>query len=582
MSLPRRQWLLQATGAVAALGLGGCHRATPTWDPASGLPDHIEGQWLGPSMERAHAWRDGQLGGVSATDNAASSAQGDGPLKRVHTLVLGGGVAGLAAADHLQQAGLDDLVVLELEDAAGGNSRSHRMQGLACPQGAHYLPVPGEQATDVAQWLSQQGLIHRHQGRWRGDERHLCHSPQERLFRPDAQPAQGHWPGHWQEGVLPFDAPDAATLSQVRRFEAEVRQLAGALHFSLPTVHQRWQGALTTLDQQTFAQWLDSRGYTSPALRWVLDYACRDDYGASPQAVSAWAGLQYFASRHMMGSAVDEDHAPEGVLTWPEGNDHLVQRLVRPLGDRVQGGNVALRIQPLRHEVLVDVWSHRRQRVERWAAKQVVIALPLWVARRLLQAVPEPLQAVQGLLHPSPWLVTNLLLKGLPHPRSGAPLSWDNVTYTGQGVLDVAPPALGYVNARHQEMTWPFGAGLWTHYWALGGSGPDQTRAHRQALSTQPWQHWAVRVLADLARIHPDLPEQVQRMDLTRWGHGMITPVPGLRSHPGLQALWQPQGRLHFAHSDLSAYSVFEEAFTHGVRAARQVLAVSAVPLRTA
>jgi monoamine oxidase len=101
-------------------------------------------------------------------------------------------------------------------------------------------------------------------------------------------------------------------------------------------------------------------------------------------------------------------------------------------------------------------------------------------------------------------------------------------------------------------------------------------------LSTQPWQHWAVRVLADLARIHPDLPEQVQRMDLTRWGHGMVTPVPGLRSHPGLQALWQPQGRLHFAHSDLSAYSVFEEAFTHGVRAARQVLAASAVPLRTA
>ena len=78
MSLPRRQWLLQATGAVAALGLGGCHRASPTWDPASGLPDHIEGQWLGPSMERAHAWRDGQLG---AADNAASSAQGDGLLK---------------------------------------------------------------------------------------------------------------------------------------------------------------------------------------------------------------------------------------------------------------------------------------------------------------------------------------------------------------------------------------------------------------------------------------------------------------------------------------------------------------------
>ena len=578
MSLPRRQWLLQATGAMAAFGLSGCHRPASSWDPASGLPDHIQGQWLGPSMDRAHAWRDGQLGGAQG---AAASAVGDGPLKRVHTLVLGGGAAGLAAAQHLQQAGLDDVAVLELEDAAGGNSRAHHMQGLACPLGAHYLPVPGEQATEVAQWLEQQGLIHRHQGRWRGDERHLCHSPQERLFRPDAQPAQGHWPGHWQEGVLPFEAHDAATLSQVRRFEAEVRRLSGALSFALPTVHQRWQGALTALDQQTFSQWLDERGYTSPALRWVLDYACRDDYGASPQAVSAWAGLQYFASRHMLGSTSDETHATEGVLTWPEGNGHLIGRLLTPLGDRVQGGQVALRVQPSRHEVRVDVWSHPRQRIERWVAQHVVIALPLWVARRLLQTVPAPLQAFQALLHTSPWLVTNVLLKGLPHPRTGAPLSWDNITYTPQGVLDVAPPSLGYVNARHQELTSPRGFGLWTHYWALGGANPRQAQAHRQALAGQPWQHWAVRVLADLARIHPDLPEQVQRMDLTRWGHGMITPVPGLRSHPGLQALWQAQGRLHFAHSDLSTYSVFEEAFTHGVRAARQVLGASAIPLRT-
>ncbi len=39
-----------------------------------------------------------------------------------------------------------------------------------------------------------------------------------------------------------------------------------------------------------------------------------------------------------------------------------------------------------------------------------------------------------------------------------------------------------------------------------------------------------------------------------------------------MAALWRPQGRLHFAHSDLSAYSVFEEAFFHGTRAAGQTL----------
>jgi hypothetical protein len=44
-------------------------------------------------------------------------------------------------------------------------------------------------------------------------------------------------------------------------------------------------------------------------------------------------------------------------------------------------------------------------------------------------------------------------------------------------------------------------------------------------------------------------------------------PVPGLRSAGALRALASPQPRIHFAHSDLSAYSVFEEALYQGTRA---------------
>jgi protoporphyrinogen oxidase len=273
------------------------------------------------------------------------------------------------------------------------------------------------------------------------------------------------------------------------------------------------------------------------------------------------------------------------VLTWPEGNAHLTERLARPLGDRVRTGLVALRVQAQRHEVLVDVWSVARQGVERWVASQVVMATPLKVSHRLLQTPVPALSALQGHLVQAPWLVTNLLMSGPPSVRAGAPLSWDNVVFTDQGVPGVPEPALGYVNARHQRLSADpaTGAHLITHYWALGGSSPALAKARRQALLDQPWQTWAHRVLMDLARVHPELPAQVQAMDLMRWGHGMVVPVPGLRSHPALQALWSApglQGRVHFAHSDLSAYSVFEEAFAHGVRAARQVLRSSGMPRR--
>jgi hypothetical protein len=64
--------------------------------------------------------------------------------------------------------------------------------------------------------------------------------------------------------------------------------------------------------------------------------------------------------------------------------------------------------------------------------------------------------------------------------------------------------------------------------------------------------------------VHPDIAHKVQRIDLARWGHAMSIPRPGQRASTALRALANQPGRLRFAHADLAAYSVFEEAFTLG------------------
>jgi hypothetical protein len=72
------------------------------------------------------------------------------------------------------------------------------------------------------------------------------------------------------------------------------------------------------------------------------------------------------------------------------------------------------------------------------------------------------------------------------------------------------------------------------------------------------------------------LPAKLERIDLMRYGHAMSVPVPGVRASVAtgaLAALARPQDRLHFAHADLSGYSVFEEAFTRGTLAGKQVAA---------
>ena len=507
-----------------------------------------DGRWLGANAERGHRLRGPSVGEPAVT-------------KRAGAIVVGAGIAGLAAARALMRGGVDDVRVLDLEDEAGGNARGHAIAGLACPLGAHYLPVPGEAAHEVAEWLEEIGLRRIENGHAVHDERHLCHSPQERLFID----------GQWHDGLLPPvealpAAQRAGTTAQYRRFATLVTDLGRDGAFAIPTTRSRWNPTLDALDATPFAAWLDTQRLDAPALRWYLDYCCRDDYGAGSDAVSAWAGLHYFASRHGFHPPGDGGEEREGVFTWPEGNAWLARRLARPLADRVFTGHVALRVREERHAAEVDLWNERERRIERWVAPQVLLAVPLFVASRLLESPPDSLAAAARAMNWSPWLVANLHLAEPLADRGGAPPSWDNVRY--------GSASLGYGDAMHQS-TRPFaGPTVLTAYWAFGAATAEQTRTRRAELLASAWSASARPVVEDLAAAHRDLPGKVARIDLMRYGHAMAVPVPGVRSSAALRALGESAGRVQFAHADLSGYSVFEEAFFHGHRAGTRIAAL--------
>jgi predicted NAD/FAD-dependent oxidoreductase len=514
-----------------------------------------EGGWIGAQVERGHRLRDRKAAALPEPELQ----------KRAGAIVLGAGVAGLGAARALSRAGIDDVRVFDLEDVAGGNSRGHTIAGMSCPLGAHYLPVPGEQAVEVIELLETLGLRRTEHGEAVYDERTLCHSPQERI----------NIGGYWHEGLLPpvgaLPAGERVdTLAQYRKFSELVgAQSRGA--FSIPTARSRWSPQLDALDRIAFAPWLEAQGLTAPGLRWYLDYCCRDDYGAGAAQVSAWAGLHYFASRHGFHAPGDAPDDRDGVLTWPEGNAWLSRQLAAPLGERIQTGMVALRVSEGRHDVSVDLWNARAGRAERWTAAQVVLAMPLFISARVLAVPNDALQECVGRMHHAPWLVGNLHLEDALDDKPGAPPSWDNVVYEA----GPAGAMLGYVDAMHQSTRAVPGPTILTSYWALGGDTPEQAGAQRARLLNEPWQAWAAAIVQDLARVHPDLPHKVKRIDLMRYGHAMCIPSPGLRSSAALRALAEQKGRVHFAHSDLSAYSVFEEALYHGTRAgaaARRVI----------
>ena len=547
--MQRRHFL----GSAAAALLAGCQPPPPA----------LEFAFAGIDLERGHALRD-------------LLAQGPLPaptlVRRAQVIIAGGGVAGLAAARSLRLAGVHDFALLELEDTPGGNSRAGAVNGVACPLGAHYLPVPGEHAPEVQDLLEELGLRQRVAGRWQYDERHLCHSPQERLY----------FEREWQEGLLPVQGVGEATLEQYRRFSQAVAAASRAARFTMPQfaaldAKTGLAPAHQALDAMTFEAWLQQQGLDDAHLRWYLDYCCRDDYGAGMARVSAWAGLHYFASRHGFhapGEAVAEDR--EGVLTWPEGNGWLTQQLATPIKaqGQLQTGTSVLRIAETRRGVEVDAFNHHSGNVERWQAPRCIVALPVFVAARVVQNPPAFLAQAAQRLQWAPWAVTNIHLNAPLADRPGAAPAWDNVIYG-----DSNPGGLGYVDASHQRLDPRPRPTVLTYYQALG----DVADA-RQQLATQGAEHWGRAALAALAGPHPDVLQRATRVQVTRYGHAMSIPVPGVQtflSQIGLQgtpgkrklllngerqrALPTPAtARLAFAHSDWSGYSVFEEAFTRG------------------
>jgi monoamine oxidase len=518
---------------VGAVALAGCAPA--------GTPPLPPGELLGMDHALGHRLRDAQFPAPAETRNTG-------------ILIVGGGIAGLSAAWRLAKAGVDDFLLLEMDSEAGGNSRGGQSPLVAYPWGAHYLPLPTREAVHVRELLAELGVLQGdlESARPTYDERYLCATPQERVYRN----------GLWEEGLLPQRGIAADERAQQQRFHARMEELKqargrdGRRLFALPMALSSRDAEWRALDRISFAQWLHDNGYTAPTLHWLANYACRDDYGMAHDQVSAWAGLHYFACRN--GEAANA--APDTVITAADGNAWLARALAQKAGDRVLTGATVWRIEENKANATVDAFFGAK--TIRFAARQVIWAAPAFVLPRVWPGIPGELKAAALAGDYAPWLTANLHLSDLPEERHGAPAAWDNVFYDS--------PGLGYVSATHQLIRRHLPGTVFTYYRALHEVTPAEGR--RLLLET-PRAAWAEGILAELERVHPDIRKLATRLDIFRNGHAMRRPVPGSLFDGQRDKLAAFRSRrITLAHADLSGFSLFEEAQYRGVVAAERLL----------
>ena len=522
-----RREFLKSIGAGGALSLAGCQPRGPDRDY------HVAGKVVGGWGARGHLLR-------SEFTVAAEPAS----TLRCDTVIVGAGVSGLVAADTLDRAGRRDFVICELGDGPGGNAFSGSSAVSGYPWGAHYVPVIDPDDTPLREFFARAGIIRaiRSDGLPIYEETMLCADPDERLWIH----------GYWQDGFVPTIGANRDDLNETKRFLGFVAALRGARGddglavFALPLDRSSADPKGRALDNLTFGEYLRQENYSSPTLRWYLNYCCRDDFGAPADTVSAWAGLHYFAARR--GRAVNATR--NDVVTWPEGNGFLVHALAGNLTDRLRTACVVRSVTVQNGQAVVDVIEGGR------ATRIVAAAAILAVPHHVLQHLGPELRGADPAPRHTPWVVANVTLSTRP-TGNGAPLAWDNVVYGSR--------LLGYVVADHQSLGKPRDELILTYYWPINHLPEIEARRFAERRSHADW---CADFLVELYMIHPELRGRVANLDIWIWGHGMVCPEPGYIWNAGRAQRLAGRPPLYFCHTDVSGMSMFEEAFALGHRAA--------------
>jgi monoamine oxidase len=278
--------------------------------------------------------------------------------QRPDVIVIGAGLAGLAAADDLHQAGLN-VLVLEARHRVGGRVYTMRNlhEGQHAEAGAEFIDLDHGL---MASYIQRFGL-----------KRAPGLSPYDR--------------GILAGKVIPFgdaahaDLPDAITglLSAPNLFSVDLR-----FHYFQPY----WE--------RLRAQYHGNEAQALNALHQPSVLSCLEELNASPEEI-AYVRMRLVPSEgvelaHMSVLCLDQGPWPEHYATLQYkidgGNDLLPRRIAAQLGDRIQLGCEVVAIDQTTHEAAVAF--HRGQEQHVVPATNVVVAVPLPALRQITFAPP--------------------------------------------------------------------------------------------------------------------------------------------------------------------------------------------------
>ena len=437
-------------------------------------------------------------------------------MERVDVAVIGGGIAGLAAAWHLRHL---DVRVLEASGRPGGRIHSEPRGDVWLNFGAHVFAGAGS-ATD--RLLGAVGV-----------DTAVVSGRLAAVALGDRIAASG------RVETYPFRLP----LSHGSRFalvRAGARLRVAVARYGRVAAErpgepwwERQRRVLAFLDDRSFAEFI---GPLPPDVDAIFRATLNRSSG-EPEELAAGYGIGYF---HLVWNRTDG--LSRTILGGP---GRLVERLAGSLGERVQTGVEVIEVAETVDGVVV-----RDAAGTELAARAAIVTTPAYAARLIVRGLPAETDAALGAVRYGPYVVGAFLT------GETEPMPWD-------GIYALATPGRSFgmlfntVNVLRRGSRRPGGALM---VYAAANAA--------RALADLDDAEIEARFAADLEALYPQTAGLVREVVIQRWEHGL--PYASVGRGALQEALTRPLGRIYLA-GDYLGTRYTETACATAEAAARSV-----------
>lgn len=451
--------------------------------------------------------------------------------EHANIVIAGGGLSGLASAYSLKKF---KPILLEQAPQFGGNAKGEQWGGLRYSIGSAYMTRP-EEGSPLASLLKELGLLKKARV---GSADHESVVIRQTLFT-------SFWDG----------VSDPTRAEEFRRVARKLKEIHEKKYPSIPFDPRGdlTRSELEGLDRMSFAQWMQSElRPLHPHIAEFFHQYCWDSMAGSPMELSAAQALNFITADF------------GGMFCLPGGNSALAEAMFLKLQSDLPAGSLrsgSFVLDVALHGDGVRVcYETADGNLKSLFAKKCIVSAPKFIARVLIDELPQDQERAVSKIKYRAFLVANILV------RKPAPTS----TY---GVFDLreAVPvdaesecarrgfsSLVFANWATQE---PVDRSVLTLFKAFPFDG-----GRSQLFAPGAWDSMKERFEREIPRALSFLGLQsgdVVGLRISRWGHALPLAGVGLFADGTLEKAHRPiANRIYFAQQDNWANPCVESAIS--------------------